>query len=73
MAVQAGTQESTFYCLINPVQDVWEPCFYLLPCRVHFIFFFRQTAFHLSHPGLKRHLSHIWHQREGGKECLREN
>lgn len=73
MPIQAVSQENTFYCLINPVQDVLEPCYHLLPYRVHFIFSFRQTAFHLSHPRPKRHLSHSWHQREGGKESLGEN
>lgn len=73
MAIQTGSHESTFYGLINPVQDVEEPCFYLLPYRVHFIFCFKQTAFHLSHHGLKRHLLHSWHQREKGKESLGEN
>lgn len=39
------------YCLMNTAQDVEKPCFYLLSCRVRFVFCFRQTAFHLSHPG----------------------
>lgn len=36
---------------------------------------FIQTPFHLSHPRLKRHLSHCWHQREreGGKLSLGKN
>lgn len=51
MEIQTGSRENKFYCLINPVQDV---CFYLLPYRVHFIFCFRQTAFHLSHSGSEK-------------------
>lgn len=65
MAIQGESQESTFYCLINLVQDVSEPFFfvrYSTGCISFSASYKLPFIYHI--PGLKRHLSHSWHQRE---------